>query len=113
MATFVSLLDPPAAVRRRRPAGSSTTSHLAGEVVWATRPRPHVDRADRATSGDVGRDAEAAYGECLRRLALGFGDDPDALARSLAVARRRARRVDSRRSAVGQRGPSAQAVSTR
>ena len=40
----------------------------------------------------LGLDPEALFGECIRRLALGYGDDPAALARSLRAARRRARR---------------------
>ncbi len=62
MATFVSLLtrlqrcaDAGRWVDRRRPP------RRRGGV--GQRPRSHVDRAHRATSGTSGRDAEAAYGE--------------------------------------------------
>jgi AcrR family transcriptional regulator len=111
MATFMSLLT---RLQRCVDAGRWVIDdvHLAGEVVWAS-VHGHVSIELTGYFRDVHRDAEAAYGESMRRLALGFGDDPAALAGSLAVARRRARRRDG---AAGQRSvsvdPSAQAVST-
>jgi AcrR family transcriptional regulator len=111
LATFVSLLT---RLQRCVDAGrwSIDDVPLAGEAVWAS-VHGHVSIELTGYFRDVGRDAEAAYRESLRRLALGFGDDAVELDRSLAVARRRARRRDG---AADQRSasvdPSAQAVST-
>ena len=63
----------------------------AGEVVWgATHGQAMIVLAGYFEG--VGRDAEATYGEVLRRLSLGFGDDAEATRRSLRAARRRAGR---------------------
>jgi AcrR family transcriptional regulator len=69
---------------------------LAGQVVWST---VHGHMAIELTGyfEALGQDPVPIYEECLRRLALAFGDAPDALARSLATARRRNRRALSRR----------------
>ncbi|MET0461447.1 MAG: TetR/AcrR family transcriptional regulator [Ilumatobacteraceae bacterium] len=111
MATFVSLLT---RLQRCADAGRWVIDdvQLAGEAVWAG-VHGAVSIEFTGYFRDVGRDAEAAYAETMRRLALGFGDDAQAVAHSLAVAQRRARRVSSR---SDQRSvsvdPSAQAVST-
>ena len=69
---------------------------LAGQVVWST---VHGHMAIELTGyfEARGQDPVPIYEECLRRLALAFGDQPDALARSLATARSRTRRALSRR----------------
>jgi AcrR family transcriptional regulator len=69
---------------------------LAGQVVWST---VHGHMAIELTGyfGALGRDPEPVYEECLRRLGLAYGDEPEELALSLKAARRRARRALSRR----------------
>jgi AcrR family transcriptional regulator len=111
MATFFSLL---ARLRRCVEAGRWFIDDvpLAGEAVWAS-VHGHVSIELTGYFDDVGRDAEAAYAESMRRLALGFGDEAGPLAHSLAVARRRARRIDGRDQRSVSVAPSAQADSTR
>jgi AcrR family transcriptional regulator len=69
---------------------------LAGQVVWST---VHGHMAIELTGyfEARGEDPVPIYEECLRRLALGFGDTREELERSLATARRRARPEVSRR----------------
>lgn len=63
----------------------------AGEVVWgATHGHASIELSGYYDA--LGRDARDTYAEVLRRLSLGFGDDPVATAGSLRAARRRARR---------------------
>lgn len=64
----------------------------AGETVWATT---HGFCSLEVTGyfGLTGRDPKAAFTGGCRRLALGFGDDPIQLERSLARARRRVTRT--------------------
>ena len=84
--------------------------HLAGEVVW-TGVHGHMTIELSGYFAAQQRDPEVVYAECMRRLALGFGDGRDELERSMTVARRRARRADDQRSVSV--APSAHAVSTR
>lgn len=91
MATFGSLLD---RIERCHAAGRWQVPDvaLAGETCWAS---VH-GLAEIELSGyyaGLGRDATAAQAECLRRIARGYGDDPDAIDGSMAAARRRARRA--------------------
>lgn len=65
---------------------------LAGEVVWAT-VHGHTTIELSGYHGLIQRDPRTSYAECLLRLAIGFGDEPAAARRSLAAARRRARRA--------------------
>jgi AcrR family transcriptional regulator len=69
---------------------------LAGQVVWST---VHGHMAIELTGyfEARGQDPVPIYEECLRRLALGFGDSPEELERSLATARTRAHPEVSRR----------------
>ena len=69
---------------------------LAGQVVWST-VHGHMTIELTGYFEALAQDPVPIYEECLRRLALAFGDRPDALARSLARARRRTRRALSRR----------------
>ncbi|HEV8115020.1 MAG TPA: TetR/AcrR family transcriptional regulator [Acidimicrobiales bacterium] len=92
--TFLSLLS---RIERCRDAQRWTVDDLftAGEVVWATS-HGHVSIEMAGYYEGVGRDPEVTFVECLRRLGLGFGDDPALVATSLRTARRRARRADAR-----------------
>ncbi len=65
---------------------------LAGEVVWAT-VHGHTTIELSGYHGLIQRDPRTSYAECMLRLAMGFGDDPASARRSLATARRRARRA--------------------
>lgn len=81
-ATFTSLLD---RLQRCIDAGRLTIPDLtvAGQVVWGAvhgRVMIELDGYDRV----MGQDPVAVYAECMRRLAIGFGDDPAATERSLA-----------------------------
>ena len=62
----------------------------AGEVVWSL---VHGHMSIELAGYFVGlqRDPEATYEECLRRVDLGFGDDPEQSARSLEAGGQRAR----------------------
>lgn len=65
----------------------------AGEVVWeAVHGHALVELSGYYAS--LGRDPEVTYTEVLRRLALGFGDEPALVEASLGKARRRARTAD-------------------
>lgn len=94
MATFLALLE---RIQACVDAGRWTVDDLpsAGEVVWAAS-HGLVSIEVTGYFEAVGRDAEAAWGEVMTRLAVGFGDDPAAAAASLRVATRRARTVDGR-----------------
>lgn len=91
METFLSLLR---RMERCRDAGRLDVDdvHLAGEVVWAS-VHGHMTIELTGYFEALARDAVHAYAECMRRLALGFGDDPAALDASMRAARRRARRL--------------------
>jgi AcrR family transcriptional regulator len=93
--TFESLLS-----RLRRAADLDRLQvddlELAGQVVWST-VHGHMTIELTGYFEALGQDPVPIYEECLRRLALAFGDRPDALARSLATARKRTRRALSRR----------------
>lgn len=85
-ATFTSLLT---RMQHAVDAGRLTIPdlRLAGQVVWGTvhgRVTIELDGYDAA----LGHEPVTVYAECLRRLALGFGDDPAAVERSLARSRR-------------------------
>ena len=88
-ATFVALLD-----RMQRCADDGRWQFedlfAAGEAVWASS-HGHCTIELSGYHQALGRAPERAMAECLRRLSVGFGDDPDATRRSLASAVRRAR----------------------
>jgi AcrR family transcriptional regulator len=88
-ATFVSLHD---RIQRCVDTGRIAVADLvlAGEAVWASS-HGHMSIELTGYFESCGRDPEGAYAECMRRLALGFGANPDALDDSMTVARRRAR----------------------
>lgn len=92
-ATFVSLL---VRIQRCVEAGQLRVDdlRLAGEMVWAS---VHGAVSIELTGyfEAQGRDPEVAYGECLARLALGYGADPAGAGHSLRAARRRARYADA------------------
>jgi AcrR family transcriptional regulator len=83
MATFTALLD---RLRRAADAGRLVIDdlELAGQVVWSM-VHGHMTIELTGYFDATGRDPAGAYAECLRRLALAFGDRPDELARSLAA----------------------------
>lgn len=92
LATFVLLLD---RIERCDRAGRWQVDDvaLAGEVCWAM---VH-GFAGIELSGffeDAGRDPRAAMSDAMRRIALGFGDDPAAVTESTDRARRRAARAE-------------------
>jgi AcrR family transcriptional regulator len=93
--TFESLLG---RLRRAAEAGRLHFDdvELAGQVVWST---VHGHMAIELTGyfAALGQDPEPVYEECLRRLGLAYGDEPEELTLSLKTARRRARRALSRR----------------
>jgi AcrR family transcriptional regulator len=93
-ATFTSLLD---RLRRAADAGRLVVDdvELAGQVVWSM-VHGHMTLELAGYFEAPGRDAEVVYAECMRRLALAYGDESDALDASLRAARRRARRAVSR-----------------
>lgn len=66
---------------------------LAGEVAWST-VHGHMLIELSGYHDGLGRDPVRSFGECVLRLALGFGDRRDALDRSMVTARRRAQRAD-------------------
>lgn len=90
--TFGSLL---ARIERCRDAGRWSVGDVftAGEVVWAVS-HGHMTIELTGYFEGMDRPAEATFDECIRRLSLGFGDDPAATEGSLRRARRRARRAD-------------------
>lgn len=88
LATFGSLL---ARIERCRDATRWQVDDLAlaGEVIWGTSH----GLAEIELSGYFdapGRDVHAAHDEAMRRTALGYGDDPAAVAASAVAARERA-----------------------
>ncbi len=91
--TFLSLLT---RVERCRDAGRWVVDDVwtAGEVIWSMSHGFASIELHGYFRG-TGRDAAATFTDCLRRTALGFQDEPAAVARSLAAARRRARRADA------------------
>ena len=91
LATFVALLDRiERCVEHGRWKVPDVT--LGGEVVWmATHGHCSVELTGYFTA--VGRDPERLFDEATRRLAIGFGDDPEQVDSSAAAARRRARRA--------------------
>jgi AcrR family transcriptional regulator len=89
LATFMSLLG---RIERCRGAARWDVPDvtLAGELCWALSH----GLAEIELSGyfdDPGRDVLAAHEEAMRRIALGYGDDPAALQSSADAARVRAR----------------------
>jgi AcrR family transcriptional regulator len=89
--TFQSLLD---RLQRAADAGRLDVDdlELAGQVVWAA---VHGQVMIELTGyfETLGRDPEPVYAECLRRLGLAFGDEPEQLALSMKAGTRRARRA--------------------
>lgn len=87
--TFFSLLG---RIERCRDGGRWQVDDVftAGEVVWASS-HGHMAIELAGYYEGLGRDAAATFTECLRRLALGFGDEPGAVQRSVTAARRRVR----------------------
>ncbi len=85
--TYLSLLS---RIEACRDAGRWEVDDLftAGEVVWAMS-HGHVTIELTGFHEGLGRDPERTFTECLRRVALGFGDDPDLVRASLRTARRR------------------------
>lgn len=82
-ATFQSLLT---RLERAADAGRLVIDNLelAGQVVWSM---VHGHMTIELTGYfDTIERAVATYAECLRRLGIAFGDDPEALTRSLEVA---------------------------
>jgi AcrR family transcriptional regulator len=102
-ATFTSLL---ARLQRAVDAGRLAIADvaLAGQVVWSTVHGQVMIELD-GYGVPLGHDAVTVYGECMRRLALGFGDDPAAFERSFTAASGAQPSINAR--------PSAQAASTR
>jgi AcrR family transcriptional regulator len=92
--TFQALLD---RLQRAVDAGRLTVGdlELAGQVVWAT-VHGHVSIELTGYFDTLQRDPEKVYAECLRRLALAFGDQPEQLTRSIKAGTRRARAVFGR-----------------
>lgn len=92
-ATFGSLLD---RIDRCVAAGRWEVDDVttAGEVVWAVSHGQLSIELVGYFDG-VGRDPEVTFTECLRRVALGFGDSSDLVEASLGRAARRARRADA------------------
>jgi len=87
-ATFLSLLR---RIERCQEAGRWRVedTFTAGEVVWAmTHGHCTIELSDYFNA--VGRNPEVTFNECLVRMALGFGDDPDLVVASSRRARRRA-----------------------
>jgi AcrR family transcriptional regulator len=91
--TFLSLL---ARIERCRDVGRWVVDDVwtAGEVIWSLCHGFASIELHGYYRG-IGRDPRATFGECLRRTALGYQDDPAAVERSLTAARRRARRADA------------------
>jgi AcrR family transcriptional regulator len=90
-ATFGSLLT---RLQRCADAGRLAIDDVAsaGQVVWATS-HGHMSIELTGYFEALGLDPAALFGECIRRLALAYGDDPAVLARSLRAGRRRAQRT--------------------
>ena len=90
--TFLSLLT---RIDRCRGAGRWQVEdvYLAGEMVWST-VHGHTSIELTGYFAGLERDPVASYTECLRRIDLGFGDDPEQGRRSVRSARRRAQRAD-------------------
>jgi AcrR family transcriptional regulator len=101
--TFTSLLT-----RLQRAADGGRLAlpdlRLAGQVVWSM-VHGHVMIELDGYDVPLGRDPATVYAECMRRLALGFGDEPAAVERSLAAASGDQPSMSAR--------PSAHAASTR
>jgi AcrR family transcriptional regulator len=94
LATFEALLG---RLQRAADAGRLVIDdlELAGQVVWST-VHGHMTIELTGYFDPSGRDPADVYAECLRRMALAFGDRPDELERSLAAAAPAARRVSPR-----------------
>jgi AcrR family transcriptional regulator len=92
-ATFTALL---VRIERCATAGRWAVDDLftAGEVVWASS-HGHMMLELHDYFGGIGRDPEVTFVDCLRHLALGYGDEREAVELSLKAARRRARRVEA------------------
>jgi AcrR family transcriptional regulator len=92
MATFVALLDRMEACVRagRWDLDDLTTS---GEAVWSA-VHGHMTIELTGYFDSIGRNPVLSYCEIMMRLSIGFGDDRETAASSLATARRRAMRAD-------------------
>jgi AcrR family transcriptional regulator len=66
----------------------------AGEVAWST-VHGAMEIELSGYHGARRRDPIKGFGECLRRLAIGFGDQPDQAARSLGRSWRRAKQFNA------------------
>ena len=90
--TFVSLLT---RIERCHTSGRWVVEDVftAGEVVWALS-HGHMMIELTGYFDAVDRDGEATFSQCLRRVALAFGDEPGLVEASLRKARRRARAAD-------------------
>jgi AcrR family transcriptional regulator len=86
---FVALLD---RLDRCVAAGRFAIDDVftAGEVAWST-VHGAMEIELSGYHAARGRDPVRGFGECLRRLAIGFGDEPDQARRALARAWRRAK----------------------
>jgi AcrR family transcriptional regulator len=81
-------------VRRCAEGGRWTVDDTitGAEVCWAhIHGLASIERAGYFAG--TGRDPQRAVEESMRHTSIGFGDDPEATARSLGAARRRARRA--------------------
>ena len=90
-ATFVALLD---RIQRCADAGRWQVDdvRLAGEQVWMCT-HGHCSIEITGYFAAVDRDPERLFDEEVRRLALGFGDEPERVEASRTAARRRVRRA--------------------
>ena len=91
LATFIALLD---RIGRCVEEGRWEVPDvpLAGELVWMST-HGHCSVELTGYFASVGRDPERLFGEEMRRISIGFGDDPDRAESSVGAARRRARRA--------------------
>jgi len=85
-ATFTSLLT---RLQRAADAGRLVLAdlELAGHVTWSMA-HGHTTIELNGYYTALRRDPAIVFTDCLRRLALAFGDDPDAVERSLRASRR-------------------------
>ncbi len=89
LATFQALLE---LIERCEELGRWSVDDvvLGGEVVWVTT-HGHCELELTGYFEASGRDPRRLFERCTRTLALGFGDDPELVQRSLGAARRRTR----------------------
>ena len=114
LSTFISLLNRiRACVDADRWNVHDVTT--AGEAIWSA-VHGHMTIELTGYFAALGRDPVRSYSEIMTRLSIGFGDDSDDSARSLATARRRARsrrpgRRDNGRRSTGCEAEGQQALS--